>query len=208
MASNEDGDQSARGWFDEKSDLMQAILGKEHHMVMHALIPYAIGGALDLYYYPAGAVPGTAIATKELSELPGEGSSNAVFRSYELVMFTKHPIDLDAARDEGTEFGRAHASINAILNCMARYSATAELNPRETCEFPVEMDTIGGKCLVFDSCGQYSDDAVADFGLLLLIEVFRSEMEFSRQHGGAMLLERLRSNGYYPYSDLDREPVA
>jgi hypothetical protein len=36
-------------------------------MVMHAIIPYAIGGGLDLYYYPNG-LPGTAIATKELSE--------------------------------------------------------------------------------------------------------------------------------------------
>jgi hypothetical protein len=208
MASDEAGDETAQDWYEQKTAWMEAILGHEHHIVMHAIIPYALGGALDLYYYPAGEVPGTAIATKELSEGPDEGSSNAVFRAYELVMFTKHPLDLDAAEDEQSEFGRAHASINAILNCIAQYSATAELNPRETCEFPAEMDAVGGKCLIFDSYGRDPDDAVEDFGLLLLIEIFRSEMEFAREHGGAVLLKRLRSQGYYPFSDLDREPVA
>jgi len=46
---------------------MEAILGKEHDMVMHAMIPYAIGGGLDLYYFP-NKIEGVAIATKELSE--------------------------------------------------------------------------------------------------------------------------------------------
>lgn len=101
-----DEEQSQR-WYERKSALMEEALGKEHDMVMHAIIPYAIGGGLDLYYYP-NDIPGTAVATKELSDLPGEGSTNAVFDCYELVMFTRHPIDLDAAKDEATPFGRAH----------------------------------------------------------------------------------------------------
>ena len=72
---------------------------------MHAIILYAIGGGLDLYDYPNG-IPGTAVATKELSALPGEGPSNYVYQCYELVMFTRHPLDLDAAEDEDTAFGR------------------------------------------------------------------------------------------------------
>jgi hypothetical protein len=124
MASDEAADQVAQQWYERKSRLMEASLGKEHDMVMHAIIPYALGGGLDLYYYPNG-LPGTAIATKELSELPNEGSSNDVYRSYELVMFTKHRLDLDAAKDEETDFGRAHMSINAILNRIAPYSAQA-----------------------------------------------------------------------------------
>jgi hypothetical protein len=51
---------------------------------MHALIPYAISGGLDLYYYPNG-LPGTAIATKELSELPNAGSSNDVYSSFDMT---------------------------------------------------------------------------------------------------------------------------
>jgi hypothetical protein len=207
MTDEEADDEVGREWDEHKSRLMEASLGKEHDMVMHALIPYAIGGSLDLYYYPNG-LPGTAIATKELAEGPNEGSSNDVYRSYELVMFTRHPLDLDAAGDETTPFGQAHRTINAILNLVARYSAQAILNPNETCEFPAEMEFVGGKCLIFDGYACHSDDVVEDFGLLALIEVFRSEMEYARKHGGAALLQLLKTKGHYPYSDLDREAVA
>jgi hypothetical protein len=203
-----DADEEAgRQWYDRKSALMEEMLGKEHDMVMHAIIPYAVGGGLDLYYYPNG-IPGTAVATKELSDLPGEGSSNRVFGCYELVMFTRHPIDLDAARDRNTAFGRAHSVINAVLNRIAPYSAQATLNPNETCEFPADMPTVGGRCMIFDGYPSYPDDEPAEFGLLAVVEVFRSEMDYARKNGGARLLERLKANGYYPYSDLDREPVA
>lgn len=208
MATDDDAaDEAAQRWYDHKSRLMEQSLGQEHDMVMHALIPYGMGGGLDLYYYPNG-VPGTAIATKELSELPNEGSSNDEYESYELVMFTKQKLDLDAAADEATPFGRAHGNINAVLNLIARYSEQATLNPNETCEFPAEMEQVGGKCLIFDGYACHTDDMADRFGLLALIEVFRSEMEYAREHGGAELLQRLKDAGHYPYSDLDREPVA
>lgn len=208
MESDDGDEQAAQAWYDRKSALMEASLGKEHDMVMHAVIPYALGGALDLYYFPNG-VPGTAVATKELAESPDEGSSNEVFDVYELVMFTKHRLNLDDARDEATAFGKAHASINAVLNCIAQYSAEATLNPNETCEFPGEMEGVGGKCLIFDGYACHTDDETGKtFGLLALIEVFRSEMEYARRKGGEKLIERLKAKGVYPYSDLDRKPVA
>ena len=142
-------------------------------MVMHAIFPYAIGGGLDLYYFPNG-IPGTAIATKELTELPNEGSRNRTFSCYELVMFTRHQLNLDEAKDKETAFGKAHGNIQSILNAIARYSAQANLNPPETCEFPADMQGLGGKCLIFDSAGQYSDERVQCFGLLTAIEIFRS----------------------------------
>ncbi|HEV3144652.1 MAG TPA: suppressor of fused domain protein [Gemmataceae bacterium] len=206
MADDNDAEDIDREWDERKSAYMEASLGKEHDMVMHALIPYALGGGLDLYYYPNG-LPGTAIATKELSEGPNEGSSNDVYRSFELVMFTKHRLDLDQAGDETTPFGRAHANINAILNLIARYSEQATLNPNETCEFPAEFEGVGGKCLILDGFACHSDDVAEAFGLLAIIEVFRSEMEYARKHGGAKLIERLKAKGHYPYSDMDRKPV-
>lgn len=203
-----DADEEAwQRWYDRKSTLMEEMLGKEHDMVMHAITPYYLGGGLDLYYYPNGTA-GTAIATKELSELPGEGSSNDVFQCYELVMFTRHSLDLDAAKKADTPFGQAHLVINAVLECIARYSAQATLNPHEMCEFPVDMPTVGERFLILDAYPSLPDDEPAEFGLLAIIEVFRSEMEYARKHGGAKLLERLRAKGHYPYSDLDRDPVA
>lgn len=207
MASDNPTNEEVDKWNEEKSALMEQMLGKEHDMVMHAMIPYRLGGGLDLYYYPHGR-PGTAIATKELCETPDQGSSNLVFNQYELVMFTRQPLDLDAASNEDTPFGRIHSRINAILNCIALYSAEAELNPRETCEFPEDMEVLGGGCLIFDGLSPDGDEETSDFGLLVLIEIFRSELEFARANSGAELLERLKAKGHYPYSDLDRKPVA
>lgn len=203
----ESDEEAADKWYERKSALMEAILGAEHDQVMHAIIPYAIGGGLDLYYYPNG-IQGTAIATKELSDFPGEGSSNYLFSCYELVMFTRHPINLDVAWDEAAGFGRTHSAINKILNGIAPYSSQATLNPNDTCEFPADMPTVGGRCLIFDGYPSYPDDEPAEFGLLAIIEVFRSEMEYARKSSGAKLLKRLKLKGHYPYSDLDREPVA
>lgn len=196
----------AEAWHDQKSKLMEASLGREHDIVMHAIIPYVVGGGLDLYYYPH-SIPGTAIATKELSDLPDQGSANRVFSCYELAMFTRHTLNLDDAKDS-TPFGRAHSNINRILNCIAPYSASATLNPNETCEFPAEMEHVGGKCLIFDTYGSPTSEQARGFGVLAVIEIHRAEMDFARSSGGSELIQRLKAAGHYPYSDLDRDPVA
>ena len=190
------------------------MLGSEHDLVMHSMIPYAAGGGLDLFYYPNG-IPGTGIATKELSELPGEGSKNAVFACYELVMFTRQALSMKDAEDGETPFGKMHANIDAILNVVAPFSVEATLNPGETCEFPADMEELGGKCLIFDGYGKAQKvenacgmgPAKVPFGLLAVIEIFREEMEYARETGGGHLLEKLKAAGHYPYSDLDRDPV-
>ena len=186
--------------------MMEAILGAEHDMVMHAIIPYAVGGGLDLYYFPNG-LPGTAIATKELTELPNQGSSNREFSCYELVMFTRHAWEPHQAKGGNSAFGKAHSNINSILNRIAPYSASAQLNGHETCEFPADMDVVGGKCLVFISYGSRKSETVKCFGLLAIMEIFRSEMDYARANGSAQLIGKLKAAGCYPYSDMDREPV-
>ncbi len=191
-------------WHARKSAMMSDLLGDEHPMVLHAIVPFAAGGRLDLHYYPQG-IPGTAIATKELCETPDTGPSNAVFDRYELVMFTRHSLALEEALDESTPFGRAHRSIDAFLNCLALFSAEATLNPGDTCEFPAAMKFVGGRCLIFDAIGL--EGAHCAFGLLLAMEIYREEMEFAREHRSAALFERLKNAGYYPYSDLDRPRV-
>jgi len=206
---NEYDKEAEEKWYEIKSKAMESILGKEHDIVMHAIIPYQIGGGLDLYYFPNG-IEGTGVATKELIDANGKGPSNNSYEAYELVMFTKHELNLDEAKNDETEFGKAHSNINSILNLIARYSEQATLNPNETCEFPKEMDDVGGKCLIFDKyepSGQSLKIPSKKCGLMVVIEVHRKEMEFAMEQGGARLLNRLKENGYYPYSDLDRPSV-
>lgn len=205
--SSETSEALAQQWYDQKTSFMVGLLGQEHDMVMHAIIPYAVGGGLDLYYFPHG-IEGVGIATKELSENPEVGSRNDIFEQYEMVMFTRLTLDLDQAKNDTTAFGKAHSNINSVLNVIAQYSAQATLNPNETCEFPVEMENVGGKCFIFDA---YPSESAAEapslFGVMTIIEIFRSEMNFARENSGADLLQKLKEAGHYPYSDLDREPV-
>jgi hypothetical protein len=60
--------------------------------------------------------------------------------------------------------------------------------------------------LIFDSYN--SHESAAEFGLLAVIEVHRSEMDYARTAGGKELIGKLKQAGYYPYSDLDRPAVA
>lgn len=202
--SEEEEERLENEWYEKKSELMQIILGKEHDIVSHALIPYELGGGLDLYYYPNG-IKGTGIATKELTYACRNSSKNSIYSKYEIVMFTEHKIDLEGSREEVSPFGVDQRNINAILNCIALYSAQAELNPGETCEFPKDMDTVGGKCLIFDNYESVPDlSENNEFGVMLIMEIFRDEMEFAMDNGGQALLSKLKDKGIYPYSNLNR----
>lgn len=194
-------------WQDRKSALIESLLGQKCHAGYHAIIPFAAGGGLDFFYYPFAGT-GTAVATRELSERPDEGSSNDTYDSYELVMFSRHALHRTEAQDERTAPGRTRRDLHAILNLIAPYSAQAVLNPYETCELPLEVPDVGGRCLILDGYASCRDELVGEFGLLALIEVFRSEMDYARSRSGTKLIERLKTAGYYPYSDMDRKPVA
>ena len=55
----------------------------------------------------------------------------------------------------------------------------------------------------------HTDPVAGKFGLLAVIEVFRSEMLYAASTAAANCIELLKSKGHYPYSDLeDRSPVA
>lgn len=207
MSESDPSEEMLEQWYERKTAMMEASLGAEHDMVMHAIIPFAVGGGLDLYYYPHG-LPGCGIATKEVCPSPAEAPSNDELDAFEFVMFTRHAIDLDAAGDPATPFGAIHKRINAILNAMASYAQQATLNGNDTCEFPPDFEGLAGACLILDGYDSHEDDDAGTFGLMAVIEIFRSEMDFARKVGGAVLIDRLKANGHYPYSDLDREPVA
>jgi hypothetical protein len=83
------------------------------------------------------------------------------------------------------------------------------LEPLETCELPLHEGE-PNLCLIFD---EYKPDGkefkIGDkrHGLLLIVEVFREEMEYAMANGTGKLIEKLKRKGYYPYSDLNRESV-
>ena len=187
-----------------KAAALERLLGPMHGLVGHAIIPYAVGGPVDMYYFP-NATDGTAFVTMELIEPDGTGPLPSKVGTYELVAFTRHKID-DPSSERA--FKTIERRMCGVFTTLGRYSTQAILNPGETCEVPAKDR---GRCVVLDEFTSaerrflIGDRAHA---LLLCIEVFPEEMSFAMENGSGLLLDRLKSHGFYPFSDLDRQPVA
>lgn len=189
-----------------KEQGLENVLGAMHGIVGHAIIPFSIGGAVDMYYFTNG-IKGTGFATMELLDPDGNGPKPNRIGTYELVAFTK--LDYNDNEENPTEFNTIERRFCGIFTTIGNYSSQAVLNPFETIEVP--NGTNENNCLILDI---YAPDgkefAIGDrkHHLLLCLEVFRSEMEFARKNGSSKLIELLKEKGFYPYSDLDRDPVA
>ena len=196
---------SEEEYYELKSAGVERVLGESHPMVGHAIIPFDIGGAVDMYYYP-NHIKGTGFVTMELIKPDGSGPIPNQLGTYELVAFTKHDYTGDS--EDTTSFNLIERRVCGIFTSTGNYSFQAKLKPGDTCEVP--RDDEPNRCLVLD---EYIPDGKEFYigdkkhHLLLLIEVFPQEMQYARENGSAQLLNKLKEQGYYPYSDLDREPV-
>lgn len=189
-----------------KMEGLEFVLGKAHNIVGHAIIPFEIGGAVDMYYFPNG-IEGTGFATMELLKPDGTGPIPNKLGTYELVAFTKLNYVQDTLKTN--PFNLIERHICHILTGIGFYSFQDKLEPFDTCELPQDE----GKpniCLILD---EYKPDGkefkIGDrkHGLLLVMEVHKNEMEFAIANGTEKLVEKLKKKGYYPYSDLDRKSV-
>jgi len=195
-------DEEFTSSYELKSKAIEGVLGKMEDMVGHAIIPFEIGGAVDMYYF-SEHIAGTGFVTMELINPDGSGPKPNVIGTYELVAFTKekyHNIE-----DSGTPFNKIERHICGLFTTIGNYSSQAVLNPKETCEVPTDQEE--NACLIFDA---YKGFQISDriHHLLLCLQVFRSEMDFARANGTDKLIDLLKNAGHYPYSDLNREKVA
>jgi hypothetical protein len=194
--------------YEAKKVALERLLGPMHDIVGHAIIPFMVGGAVDMYYFPNG-IPGTGFATMELLDPEGQGPKANRVGTYELVAFTKHKISPPSQEgDQKTPFNKIERRMCGILTRVGFFSMDAVLQPGETCELPEEEGP--NTCLILDDYranGASFEINGRQHCLLLCMEVHRSEMEYAMKHGSAPVLEKLKEKGFYPYSDLDREPV-
>jgi hypothetical protein len=193
--------------YELKSQGLENVLGKMHNLVGHAIIPFAVGGAVVMYYFP-NHIKGTGFATMELLEPDGAGPLPNRLGTYELIAFTKH--DYDSSEDAQAPFNLVERRVCSTFTSIGCFSRQAVLNPSDTCEVP---NGVGEEntCLILDL---YEPDnkefkiGARKHHLLLCLEIFRSEMEFARANGSEKLFLKLKESGHYPYSDLDRQRVA
>ena len=202
-------DEEYERYYELKEEALERLLGPMHNMVGHALIPFAAGGTVDMYYYP-NAIEGTGFATMELIEPDGSGPKSNKIGTYELVTFTKHSMPPGDFKIHGEHpYQKIERRMCGIMTIVGFYSREAVLNPGETCEVPLEEDKPNA-CLMFDEYKKNGAGFEIDgkrHCLLLCIELFRSEIEHAMEHGSKVVLDALKEKGYYPYSDLDRDPV-
>lgn len=184
-----------------KQASLERVLGAMDEMVFHALIPFFIGGGLDLYTFSA-CIPGTVFATQELiGREPENRPMKGRLGHFELVACL--PPGLGRDDEAGVRL------INQVLNPIAQYAFDAVLSPGETAELPVgEGDETMG--LLFD---EFNPKGVAfevsgeRFGLLLCMPIHKSGLVFARSSGAEVLIKKLRSAGAWPYADLTRAAV-
>jgi len=158
--------------------------------VGHAIIPFGVGGAVDMYYFPNG-IPGTGFATMELLDPAGNGPKPNRLGTYELVAFTKEPYN-EFEEDKETTFNLIERRTCGIFTRIGNYSFDAVLNPNATCELP---DDDGSRYLVFDHYQPGETEfTIGDrkHHLLLCLEVFKSEMDFARANGSGELFKLLK----------------
>jgi hypothetical protein len=192
--------------YDVKKEGLEKVLGSMHEYVSHAIIPFQVGGAVDIYRFP-DALPGTAMVTMELIAPDGSGPKPSSIGTYELIAFTRIPVGKES--DQGS-YEQIENRICSLLTQVGRYSYMEVINPGETAEFSLD-DNEPNVCLVFDEFKKPGFEFLIgekSHGLLLVIEIFRSELNYARSTGSSELLARLKEAQVYPYSDMNRPPVA
>jgi len=193
--------------YEQKTKGLENILGKMHDLVGHAIVSFAVGGSVDMYYFP-NHIKGTGFATMELLEPDGTGPLPNELGTYELLAFTKY--DYNNSMEPQTPFNLIERKICNIFTTIGFYSRQAVINPKETCEIP-NGENEENTCLIFDLYDpSHKKFMIGDrqHHLLLCLQIFRSEMNFARENGSEELFQKLKDAGYYPYSDLDRQAVA
>ena len=204
---DEFSDKEHEKYYELKNKGLEDVLGKQHDMVLHAIVPYQVGGPVDMYMFP-NCIDGTAFVTMELIDIEGSGPVVNSLGTYELITYTKHDINCSEDDENQTEFDKVSLRLRHIMTSMGRYSEGAELKPKDTCEIPEDDEE--NICLLFQK--NIKKNGIFNIGdkkhgLLLVIEIFRSECEYARENGSDKLVKLLKGKGYYPYSDMDRSPV-
>jgi hypothetical protein len=193
-------------YYEIKKQGLEKLLGEMYPLVGHAILPFQFGGLVDLYFFP-NVLEGTGFVTMELIEPDGSGPKPSSIGTYELIAFTRYKIGDESTKEK---FDEIEHRICETFTAIANYSHYAQLNPLETAELPVRENE-PNRWIIFTEYKKSDTSFMIGnkkHGLLLVIEVFESEMEYAMKHGSESMLNKLMEKGCYPYSDLDREALA
>ncbi len=178
--------------WDARIAALTPILGKPADTVLHAVIPFQLGGAADVLPFPDF----TSGITYVTAEMTGEdvGQRSTSLGNYELMICARQ--ELQKAGD--------------LISNLARYTCDAELEPGETMDLGTFFGDSSIRALLFTHPREQAvhfEFLGQRYGLLLCIGITAEELAFKQAHGSESLLTLLRQHGVYPYTTPDRPSV-
>lgn len=164
-----------------------ALLGPPGERVLHAAVPFEIGGGADVQtYHPASG--GTFYVTNDLV--------GSVARPND-----RGPYEMAIATRSDAEWAPT------LLSQLAIYTRTDVLNPGDTMDLgdvlPQPTQLVAFVLFEYARLRVRSEEA----GLLLCLGLTASELEFARRNGSENLLPLLKEKNVFPYTDPARSSV-
>lgn len=167
---------------------LTSVLGETDPMVLHAMMPFQLGGQADVVCFRKH-LPGRVAATCEL--LGEEGQIQNDLGTYELMI---------AHRDDD-DWGPN------VISRLARYTCDARLEPGHTMEIGDAVpkgSTIAG--FLFCEYARFTYRG-QDAGLLLCLGITADELDQCKAGQRGEVLAALKAANIYPYTDLSRGSV-
>ena len=174
--------------WDARKAAIESVLGPSEDTVLHALVPFYLGGQADVLTFRKH-IAGRVAATCELLGEPSQKRN--LLGTYELVI---------AYRDE-SDWGPN------VISKLARYTCDAQLEPGQTMDIGPAVpprSTISG--FFFDDYKRMNFER-EEAGLLLCIALTADELAACKQGKRQMVYEALVAQGVFPYTDLFRASV-
>lgn len=188
----QDGDDEWERLWDERLAALEAVFGPAEDLVGHAPVPLELGpeagGAADVVYFKQWQ-PGRLTVTADLLGIEGPLPNEQ--GAYELAI---------CHRDD-ERWGPN------IISRLANYAFESPLNPGETMDIgpaAPQGSTVAG--FLFHDAARFEFRG-APAGVLLCIGITEDELSACRAGRAEQVLDALRAQGVFPYTDLRRRSV-
>jgi hypothetical protein len=180
-------DGKRRLW-DERKNAIESVLGPADDTVLHAVVPFHLGGQADVLTFRKH-IAGRVAATCELLGAPAQKRN--LLGTYELVV----------AHRDGSDWGPN------VISSLARYTCDALLQPGDTMDI---RSTVPAKSTI---AGFFFDDYKRMYfkgvlsGLLLCIGLTADELSACKRGKRKAVYDALVAKKVFPYTDLYRASV-
>ena len=169
---------------------LEKLFGPSADHVLHALVPFHLGGQADVLIFENHIVGATLYVTADLTGDDSAQASNDVWDQYELAICVR---------------GSDTWPPNTISR-LATYCINSPIRPGETMDIAEAVPQPSAiSAFLFCDYGAFSLTGKR-CGVLLCVGITSEELQRSFEVGSSTVLEQLRGDDVYPFTDLRRLP--